>query len=413
MIRVGLLITGVITEACISIDMSFKERAGKRIEEHRKGIVELSENIHADPELGHQEYNASKLLVSDLMKHGYKVEQNIAGMDTAFIARKGKGTPKIGILAEYDALPIIGHACGHNLIAGSALGAAVGLSGLVDELNATIIVFGTPAEEGVVQNAGGKVVMIEEIKEADVSIMIHAGPSWGSYGTTNARESFLVEFHGKSSHAGAAPEKGINALEGILLTYQGINALRQHLNRDIRIHGIIKHGGDSPNTIPDYASAHLYVRAPSMPMLEETYGKVKDIVKGAELATGAKSKVTQVANTYANKIPNKVLSDLFRENVALEGVVYPEETGPKRSGASTDFGNVSQVMPALSAYINIGDVVLHSPGGTEMTCTPEAHDAMIIGAKALAYTAIDLITSPEVLEKAREEHKQRLEEQAR
>lgn len=391
--------------------MNYKEIAGNRIDEHRLNLVSISEKIHGDPELGHQEYNASKLIVEELNNLGYKVQLGVAGMDTAFIARKGVGSPKIGILAEYDALPGIGHACGHNLIAGSALGAAVGLAGLVDELNATVIVFGTPAEEGVVQNAGGKVVMIDDIKEADASLMIHAGPSWGSYGTTNARESFLVEFHGKSSHAGAAPEKGVNALEGVILTFQGINALRQHINRDIRIHGIIKHGGDSPNTIPDYASSHLYVRAPSMPMLKETYGKVLDIVKGAELATGAKSKVTQVANTYANKIPNKVLSDLFRENVGLEGIEYPEEVTPKKSGASTDFGNVSQEMPALSAYINIGDVILHSPGGTEMACTPKAHESMIIGSKALAYTAIDLITDPETLENAKKEHQKRLEEQ--
>jgi amidohydrolase len=393
--------------------MNYKEAVGGKVDENRDALVALSERIHGDPELGHQEYTASKLIAGELEKHGFKVKLGVAGMDTAFIARKGKGSPKIGILAEYDALPGIGHACGHNLIAGSAVGAAVGLAEIVEELDATVIVYGTPAEEGVVQNAGGKVVMIEEIKEADVSIMIHAGPSWGSYGTTNARESFLVEFHGKSSHAGAAPEKGVNALEGVILTFQGINALRQHINRDIRIHGIIKHGGDSPNTIPDYASAHLYVRAPSMPMLEETYTKVMGIVKGAELATGATSKVTQVANTYANKIPNKVLSDRFRLNVGLEGVEYPEELIPKKSGASTDFGNVSQVMPSLSAYINIGDVVLHSPGGTEMTCTPKAHDAMIIGAKALAYTAVDLITEPEVLEKARLEHQKRVAEQSK
>jgi amidohydrolase len=393
--------------------MNYKEAVGGKVDENRDALVALSERIHGDPELGHQEYTASKLIAGELEKHGFKVKLGVAGMDTAFIARKGKGSPKIGILAEYDALPGIGHACGHNLIAGSAVGAAVGLAEIVEELDATVIVYGTPAEEGVVQNAGGKVVMIEEIKEADVSIMIHAGPSWGSYGTTNARESFLVEFHGKSSHAGAAPEKGVNALEGVILTFQGINALRQHINRDIRIHGIIKHGGDSPNTIPDYASAHLYVRAPSMPMLEETYTKVMGIVKGAELATGATSKVTQVANTYANKIPNKVLSDRFRLNVGLEGVEYPEELIQKKSGASTDFGNVSQVMPSLSAYINIGDVVLHSPGGTEMTCTPKAHDAMIIGAKALAYTAVDLITEPEVLEKARLEHQKRVAEQSK
>ncbi|MBT6605107.1 M20 family metallopeptidase [Candidatus Bathyarchaeota archaeon] len=391
--------------------MDYKAATGKWIEDHTEEIIGVSKRIHAEPELGHQEFKASKLLVEELEKHGFEVKLGVAGMKTAFIARKGEGSPKIGILAEYDCLPGLGHACGHNLIAASALGAAVGLGEIIDELCATVIVYGTPAEEGVVQNAGGKVIMIDEIKEADVSMMIHAGPSWGSYSTTNARESFLVEFHGKSSHAGAAPEKGVNALEGVILTFQGINALRQHINRDIRIHGIIKHGGDSPNTIPDYASAHLYVRAPSMPMLDETYGRVKAIIKGAELATGATSKVSQVANTYANKIPNKVLSNLFRENVGLGGTDYPKELTPKKSGASTDFGNVSQEMPALSGYINIGDVTLHSPNGTEMTCTPRAHEAMIIGAKALAYTAIDLITDSDVLENVKEEHRKRLEEQ--
>jgi len=392
--------------------MSHKENATNRIEEYREEIINISHKIHDEPELGHQEFKSSKLLVKELEKHGYSVEYGVAGIETAFIARKGKGNPKIGILAEYDALPGIGHACGHNLIATSALGAAIGLSEIIEEIDGTIIVYGTPAEEGVVQNAGGKVVMIEEIKEADAAIMIHPGPTWGSYGTTNARESFLVEFHGRSSHAGAAPELGINALEGVLLTFQGINALRQHINRDIRIHGIIKHGGDAPNTIPDYASAHLYVRAPTMLMLEETYDKVKNIVKGAELQTGAKSKITQVANTYANKIPNKILSDLFRDNMIAQGVDYPEEKEPKVSGASTDFGNVSQVMPALSGYINIGDVVLHSPDGAEATGTPLANDVMIMGAKGLAYTAIDLLTKQGLLEKAVAEQEERLKAQA-
>ena len=391
--------------------MEYKERAANQIEEYREQIINISHKIHDEPELGHQEYKSSRLLVDELEKHGYRVEYGVAGMDTAFVARKGNGKPKIGILAEYDALPGIGHACGHNLIATSALGAAIGLSEIIEELDGSIIIFGTPAEEGVVQNAGGKVLMIEQIKEADAALMIHPGPAWGSYGTTNARESFLVEFHGRSSHAGAAPELGINALEGILLTFQGINALRQHINRDTRIHGIIKHGGDAANTIPDYASAHLYVRAPTMPMLEETYGKVKNIVKGAELQTGAKSKITQVANTYANKIPNKVLSDIFRENMIKMGVEYPEEKEPKVSGASTDFGNVSQEMPALSGYINIGDVVLHSPDGAKATGTKKANGVMIMGAKGLAYTAIDLLTKPELLEKSVKEQKDRLQAQ--
>ncbi|MCK4318844.1 M20 family metallopeptidase [Candidatus Bathyarchaeota archaeon] len=394
--------------------MNHKQAISRRIDQHRDELIDVSTRIHREPELGHQENKASKLLTERLKMHGYETRLGVSGMDTAFTAiMGGRGAgPNIGILAEYDALPAIGHACGHNLIATAALGAAIGLTAVIPELDGTVTVYGTPAEEGVVQNAGGKVIMLDEIAKADAALMIHPGSAWGSYGTTNARESFLVEFHGRSSHAGAAPEKAVNALEGVLLTFQGINALRQHIDSDVRIHGIIKRGGDSPNTIPDYASAHLYVRAPTMSKLEENYGKVKNIVKGAELATGARSKITQVANTYANKLPNKSLSDLFRHNIAIEGVEYPEETEPKRSGASTDFGNVSQLMPALSAYINIGDVVLHSPDGAEMTATPQAHETTIKAAKALAYTAHDLITQPQQLKEAKEEHKTWLERQA-
>ena len=402
---------GFISSGEGGLPMNFKEVVRKRVDEYSEKIIELSRMIHAEPELGHEEYKASKLIVQSLEQHGYTVETGVAGMNTSFKARIGSGKPVIGLIAEYDALPGIGHACGHNLIAASAFGAAVGLAAVMNELPGTVVIFGTPAEEGVVKNAGGKVVMLDDIKEADAALMMHPGAGWGSYGASNARESFLVEFHGRSSHAGAAPEKGVNALEGVLLTFQGINALRQHIGSDIRIHGIVKHGGDSPNTVPDYASAHLYVRAPTMPLLKETYQKVLNIVKGAELATGATSTVSQVANTYANKIPNKLLSDLFRVNIALEGVTYPEETEVKRSGASTDFGNVSQEMPALSAYINIGNVVLHSPGGALMTCTDQAHEATLKAAKALAYTAVDLLQRPELLEAAWKEQKERLEEQ--
>lgn len=391
--------------------MNLKEKVKGIIDDESEEIIQVSKKIHSNPELGHQEYKASKLLVEELERYGYSVEYGVSGMKTAFKARIGEGSPSIGILAEYDALPGVGHACGHNLIAASALGAAIGLSSVIEDLDGTIMIFGTPAEEGVVQNAGGKVLMLDEIRKADAALMIHPSASWGGYGTSNARESFLVEFHGRSSHAGGAPEKGVNALDGVLLTFQAINALRQHLRPEIRIHGIIKHGGDAPNIVPDYASAHLYVRAPTMPLLEETYDKVKNIVKGAELQTGARSVITRVANTYANRIPNKTLSDAFRENMISLGVNYPEENEPKAGGGSTDFGNVSQVMPALSAYINIGDVVLHSPQGTEATDKDEAYEVMILGAKGLALTAVDLITIPGLLQKSIEEQQQRVKEQ--
>jgi len=394
--------------------MDFKETARRSIDEHRDVLIGISNRIHEEPELGHQEVKACALLVEVLKGHGYTVEVGVAGMKTAFVARgPKKDGPTVGVLAEYDALPGIGHACGHNLIAASALGAAIGLSAVAKKLPGNVVIYGTPAEEGVVPNAGGKVVMLDEIANADAAIMVHPSNMWGSYGTSNARESFLVEFFGKSSHAGGSPEKGINALNGVIETFNGINALRQHINRDVRIHGIIKNGGASPNVVPDYASAHLYVRAPTMPMLEEYYGKVLNIIKGAELMTGAKSKVTRVANPYANSIPSKTFTDLFREEMAEIGVSIPEEKEPRQGGGSTDFGNVSQRIPALSAYVNIGDVVLHSPEGASMTATPEAHDVMIKSSKALAGMAIDLITKPELLDAARREHAKRLKEQAK
>ena len=392
--------------------MDHKEAARRSIDEHRDVLISVSNRIHREPELGHQEFKASTLLVDVLKGHGYEVKLGVAGMKTAFVASRHKIVgPTIGVLAEYDALPGIGHACGHNLIASAALGAAIGLSAIANELPGNVIIFGSPAEEGVVENAGGKVVMLDEIMKADVAIMVHPANMWGSYSTSNARESFLVEFYGKSSHAGGAPEKGINALDGVIQTYNGINALRQHIGKDVRIHGIIKNGGASPNVVPDYASAHLYVRAPTMPMLEEYYGKVQNIIKGAELMTGAKSKVTRVANLYANSIPSKTLTDLFRSEMKEVGVDFPEEKEPRQGGGSTDFGNVSQVMPALSAYVNIGNVTLHSPEGAAMTATPEAHDVMIKAAKALAFIAIDLITKPEILDAAKKEHKKRLADQ--
>jgi len=394
--------------------MEYKEATRLSIDEHREALIGISNSIHEEPELGHQEFKASALLVEALRGHGYTVDLGVVGMKTAFVARGPKREgPTIGVLAEYDALPGIGHACGHNLIAASALGAAIGLSAVAKELPGNVVIYGTPAEEGVVENAGGKVVMLNEIRKADAAIMVHPANMWGSYSTNNARESFLVEFFGKSSHAGGAPEKGINALEGVIQTFNGINALRQHINRDVRIHGIIKRGGDSPNVVPDYASAHLYVRAPTMPMLEEYYGKVLDIIKGAELMTGTKSKVRKIANTYANSLPNKTLTDLFRKEMEEAGVDFPEEKEPRKGGGSTDFGNVSQVMPALSAYINIGPVTLHSPEGAAMTATPEAHDVMIKAAKGLAFTAIDLLKRPGLLEAAKKEQGQRLVEQAK
>ena len=275
------------------------------------------------------------------------------------------------------------------------------------EMGGTVVVFGTPAEEGYAENAGGKVIMLDEITKADVAIMVHPAPVYGVGSTSLARESFMIYFKGKAAHAGAIPEKGINALEGVLLTYQGINALRQHLRRDIRIHGVIKDGGAAPNIVPETASAHFYVRAPTVEVLEETLEKVKNCARGAALATGAPVSFRQVANTYANNIPNVALSEAFKANLEALGAEFPEASS-ERPGASTDFGTVSHEMPAASAYVFIGEnVALHSFEATEATASETAHKAVIIGAKALAHTALDILTDPTLLKTIKKEQTDR------
>jgi amidohydrolase len=384
---------------------TFKERISEEIDALRDRLMWISTAIHDEPELGHEEYKASELLAKELETYGFFVERGVSGLPTAFKAvlnGKGEG-PTVAILAEYDALPEIGHACGHNIIATSALGAGVGLSKVMEELDGTVIVFGTPAEEGYAENAGGKVVMIDEIEKADVAIMIHPGARYGVGSTSLARESFMISFKGKASHAGFSPERGINALEGVILTFQGINALRQHVSRDVRIHGIIKDGGAAPNIVPETASAHFYVRAPTIELLEETLERVKNCARGAAEATGAKVSFRKVANTYANKVPNMALSEAFKKNLEKLGAVFPEALS-ERPGASTDFGNVSQVIPAASASIFIEeDVVLHSYEATEATASELAHEAAIIGAKSLAHTALDVLTNSDLLERTKEE----------
>ncbi|MCW3990439.1 MAG: M20 family metallopeptidase [Candidatus Bathyarchaeota archaeon] len=388
---------------------SLKEKVSKEIDARRERLIEVSMAIHDEPELGHQEFKASALLASELEGLGFEVEKGTSGLSTAFKAvRRGKGEgPTVAIIAEYDALPELGHACGHNIIAASALGAGAGMSAVMDELDGTVIVFGTPAEEGYAENAGGKVLMIDEITAADVAIMIHPSSKYGVGATSLARESFMISFKGKAAHAGAIPERGINALEGVLLTYQGINALRQHLMRDIRIHGVIRDGGAAPNIVPETASAHFYVRAPTLELLKEILEKVKNCARGAALATGAEVSFRQVANTYANKVPNMSLGEAFKANLEALGAVFPEAAS-ERPGASTDFGTVSQAMPAATASVFIGEnVALHSYEATEVTASETAHEAVMISAKGLAHTAIDVLTDADLLRRIKEEHSSR------
>ncbi|MEM2136604.1 MAG: M20 family metallopeptidase [Candidatus Methanomethylicia archaeon] len=391
--------------------VSLKELLMKFIDNLSGEMIGISDDIHAKPELGYKEYFASNLLSSKLENYGFIVEHGIAGLETSFKARYicGSGGPRIAFLAEYDALPSLGHACGHNIIGTAAVGAGIALSKIASEagLNCEIVVFGTPAEEGAVDNAGGKVLMIDEISKVDIALMIHPSDKDSMRYKSLAREAFKIEFFGKAAHAAGSPHKGINALEALILTFVSINALRQHLLKGTLIHGIIDHGGVSPNIVPEYACGRFYARAESMDYLMEVVEKIKKCMEGAALQTGAKPKFTKTANTYANFIPNVTLIKTASENFKFLGVKPPtlEEIMGVEDVGSTDFGNVSHVVPSLE--INVSIVPQGTPGHSiefaKAAGSEGGHRGLILGIKLLALTGLDLVLNPKLIEEAKAE----------
>jgi amidohydrolase len=395
--------------------LDLKGKLIRFVDEISNEMIKLSDSIHANPELGYKEYFASKLLSSKLEDYGFNVERGVAGLETSFVARKvcGSGGPKIAFLAEYDALPGLGHACGHNIIGTAAIGAAITLSTIASEagLNCEVMVFGTPAEEGAVDNAGGKVLMIDEISKADVALMIHPSDRDSMRYRSLAREAFKIEFFGKAAHAAGAPHKGINALEALILTFVSINALRQHLVKGTLIHGVIVNGGVSPNIVPDYTCGRFYVRAEDVNYLMEVVEKVKRCAEGASLQTGAKYKFTKTANTYANFIPNLTLIKVAMENFKYVGVKPPslEEIMQVEDVGSTDFGNVSHVVPSLE--INVAIVPRGTPGHSvefaKAAGSEGGHRGLILGIKLLALTGLDLAINQKLIDEAKSELKSR------
>ena len=307
----------------------------------------------------------------------------------------------MAILAEYDALPGLGHACGHNLIAAAALGAALGLDSVMDEMSGSVMLVGGPAEEKV----GGKIALVEAglFEGVAAAMMIHPR------GETQLGRLFLATaniemvFHGRSSHAGAAPEKGINALDACIATFNGTNALKKHLRDDVRLHGVILEGGTAANIVPERARAVFGVRARDRVYLESVIAKVKACAEAGAMMAGC---TVDVATTpvCAEMNFNRALSEAFARNGAAVGqTVLPIET--VIGGGSTDMGNVSQVVPAIHPFVKIGDRSLtpHTREFLEAACTDAAQQGMLDGAKMLAMTAIDLLTDPELLRRVREE----------
>lgn len=380
-----------------------KQRAVAKIDALGNELIRISSEIHGNPEVAFQEFKAATLISDTLSEYGFHVERGIGGLETAFRAEvHGKpGGPTIAILAEYDALPDIGHACGHNIIATAAIGAGIAVQSVIDRLPGTLAIIGTPAEEG----GGGKIILLEHgvFNDVDAAMTVH--PScWNLVdGRSLASTRLRVEFTGKAAHAAAAPEDGINALEAVILTFNNVNALRLHLRDDVRVHGIITHGGTMSNIIPDYAAATFSVRAMEREMADQVLERVIHCAQAAGMATGAQLNYS-VKVGYDEMIPNHVMANLFAENWRAIGVQLDEH--PTHEGmASTDMGNVSHAVPSIHPYVAIAPVGTagHTVEFREAAISPAGHLGMMRAAKGIAMTTIDLLGNPNLLQQAKHE----------
>jgi amidohydrolase len=381
-------------------------RVIEEIDKSKDKYIEISHSIHSKPELGNKEFFASTLLSDTLAKEGFEVENGVAGHETAFIAKKKsvKAGPTIAFLAEYDALPGLGHACGHNIIGTLSTASAIALSKVLEEIGGEIRVLGTPAEEGGENgSAKGSFVKHKLLEDVDASLIIHPGNNNYATGPSLAVDPLDFEFIGKPAHAAASPHEGINALDAVIALFNGINALRQHVTTDVRIHGIITHGGDAPNIIPEYAKARFFIRAATRKTCDEVTEKIKNIAKGAALSTGAKVNVIAFQNKVDNILLNKTFDSLFIEKSSLLGLEISTEQ-PKGFG-STDVGNISQVVPTIHPHVKIGpeNLVGHTIDFREAAASKAGDDALILGSKALAITALALFTDDNNLRSIKED----------
>ncbi|PKR83749.1 M20 family metallopeptidase [Heyndrickxia camelliae] len=382
-----------------------REQIVRNIEDSKELYIRASHQIHEKPEIGNQEFFASETLTEILEKAGFNVTRNVAGHETGFIARKSASKPgsKIAFLAEYDALPGLGHACGHNIIGTTSVAAGIALADVIEETGGEVVVFGTPAEEGGPNgSAKGSFVKHGLLEGIDAALMAHPSGKTGLSSPSLAVDPLDFHFYGKAAHAAGAPEKGINALDAVIQLFNGINALRQQLSPEVRIHGIITHGGDAPNIIPEYASARFFIRATTWKHTEEVSGKVRNIAEGAALATGCTVKIERFQNEVHDFIINHTLDEIVEEELTLLGEIVE---GKDSGIGSTDAGNVSHVVPTTHAYIKIGpdDLVPHTNEFREAAGSEQGEHALVTAAKALALTGYRLLTDKELLEKVQKE----------
>jgi amidohydrolase len=378
-------------------------RSGVDAQHHQ--LNELSLRIHSNPELGFQENKAVAWLTQYLGENGLAIERGICELPTAFRASYGQGKPAIAILAEYDALPKLGHACGHNLIAASAVGAGIASKPAIDQFGGSILVIGTPAEE----LSGGKAIMAERggFSNLDIAMMVHPGEHDAATTRALACQALEVEFFGKAAHSAARPEAGINALEAMIQSFAAINSLRQHIKDKARIHGIITDGGEAANIVPAHSAGVFLVRAEDNAYLDELRQKVINCFVGAATASGARLEYRWGDTSYAPMRNNLTLARLFKQNMESLGRKV-KLTDPSSAFGSTDMGNVSQLVPSIHPTVAIApeEVSTHSPQFASAAASEAGTRGLLDSAKALAMTVVDLVASPEIVTKIKEEFRQ-------
>jgi amidohydrolase len=390
--------------------MDVKDRVAAGVDERAELLVEASHEIWAHPELNFEERFAHDLLASLLEDQGLDVERHAHGVDTAFVARAGSEGPTIAVLCEYDALPGIGHACGHNIIGTAGLGAGLVAASLADELGGRVVIMGTPAEEG----GGGKVFLAERgaFEGVDAAMMVHpAGTDLASMDVIAVHQCF-VDYVGESAHAAAFPWQGRNALDAAVLGYNAVAALRQHIEPGERIHGIFTDGGEKPNIVPRAAQTQWMVRSPTLASLERLKPRFVDCIEGATRAAGCSCEIRWWDPAYADMLDCAPIVAAYAANAARTGrdVLDPASAAYPVLG-STDMGNISYAVPSIHPMIAVSPphVSIHTPEFADHARSEAGDRAVVDGAKALAMTVVDLWSDASLLDAARAAHAADLE----
>ena len=383
--------------------MDTKTAAHARVIESTDQLVTLSHGIHSHPELAFEEFISSRMAADALATdRRFTVNMGVAGRETAFTATAGPGPLHLGICAEYDALPGIGHACGHNIIASAAVGAGLALAGVADELGIRVTVFGCPAEEG----GGGKLDMLDAglFDGVHAAMMVHPAPVESDRMHCLSVSHFDVHYHGRTAHASAFPQMGINAADAITVAQVGIGLLRQHIRPTDRLHGIVTKGGDAPNIVPDHTLFKMYVRSRTIAELGDLEPRIQRIFEAGALATGCTHEIVQHSRPYSEFLDDEDMVALYRANAETLGRRFPApqkrrpdgepHDGENAVSASTDMGNVSLKIPSIHPMLGLNCLPAsnHQPEFTAACITEVADRAVIDGATAMAWTCIDLAT---------------------